>query len=232
MWNSSLPSSLNFIDSSFIVRSVINFKFIFICLVKWVEAQFPTWISSFLELLVAITILYWSTLEHLLSQLTVYVRAHLWNMCMHTTLLQSCPTLCKSMDCSLPGSSAHGILQARILKWVTMPSSRESSQLSDQTCGSCIAGGFFTPEPPGKPLYGYFILLIYVPVLKSILYCLDDCGFIMNLEIKEKVLKICSFKKFSLGYLKSLAFWFKSQNQLAYFCHKAVWIFTRISLKR
>ena len=36
---------------------------------------------------------------------------------MHTKLLQSCPTLCNPMDCSLPGSSVHGILQARILEW-------------------------------------------------------------------------------------------------------------------
>ena len=100
--------------------------------------------------------------------------------CIHAQLLQSYLTLCKPMDCSLPGSSAHLILQARILKWVAMPSSREFSQPSGRTCSSCIAGGFFTPEPPGKPLYGYFILLIYVPVLKSILYCPDDCGFIMT----------------------------------------------------
>ena len=38
-----------------------------------------------------------------------------------------CLTLCESMDCSLPGSSVHGILQARILKWVAVPSSRGSS---------------------------------------------------------------------------------------------------------
>ena len=58
------------------------------------------------------------------------------------------------MDYSWPGSSVHEILQARILEWVAMPSSRGSSQPRDQThvsCGSCIAGGFFTPEPPGKP---------------------------------------------------------------------------------
>ena len=42
-------------------------------------------------------------------------------------LLQSCPTLCDPMDCSPPGSSAHGVIQARILKWVAMPSSRGSS---------------------------------------------------------------------------------------------------------
>ena len=41
--------------------------------------------------------------------------------------LRSCPTLCNPMDCSPPGSSVHGILQARVLEWVAMPSSRESS---------------------------------------------------------------------------------------------------------
>ena len=44
-----------------------------------------------------------------------------------------------------------GILQARILEWVAMPSSRGSSQARDQTQVSHIAGGFFTIEPPGKP---------------------------------------------------------------------------------
>ena len=40
---------------------------------------------------------------------------------------QSCPTLCNLMDCSLSGSSVHGILRARILEWVVMPSSKGSS---------------------------------------------------------------------------------------------------------
>ena len=44
---------------------------------------------------------------------------------------QSCPTLFHPMDCSLPGSSVHGILQAGILEWVAMPSSRRSSQPRD-----------------------------------------------------------------------------------------------------
>jgi len=57
---------------------------------------------------------------------------------------QSCPTLCDLMDCSLPGSSVHGILQTRILEWVAVPFSRGSSQPRDQTHASCIAGGFFT----------------------------------------------------------------------------------------
>ena len=72
--------------------------------------------------------------------------------------LQPFPTLCDPMDCSPPSSSVHGILQARIREWVAVPSSRESSWLRDQTylsCGSCMAGRFFTSEPPGKPLIGY-----------------------------------------------------------------------------
>ena len=52
-----------------------------------------------------------------------------------------------SVDCSLPGSSVHGICQAIILKWIAMPSSKKSSQPSNWThisCVSCIAGGLFT----------------------------------------------------------------------------------------
>ena len=52
---------------------------------------------------------------------------------------QSCLTLCDPMDYIV-----HGILQARILKWVAFPFSRGSSQPRDQTQVSCIAGGFFT----------------------------------------------------------------------------------------
>ena len=58
------------------------------------------------------------------------------------------------MDYSPPGSSVHGISQARILEWVAISSSRESSQIRDQTRVSCTAGGFFTTEPPGKPACG------------------------------------------------------------------------------
>ena len=57
---------------------------------------------------------------------------------------QSCLTLSDPMDCSPPGSSVHGILQSRILEWVAMPSSRESSQPRDQTQVFRTAGGFFT----------------------------------------------------------------------------------------
>ena len=60
-----------------------------------------------------------------------------WHLCLgfYNVYVFSClcPTLCDPMDCSPPGSSAHGILQARILEWVAMPSSRGSSWSGDQT---------------------------------------------------------------------------------------------------
>ena len=64
-----------------------------------------------------------------------------------------CPTLCDPIFCSPPGSSVHGILQARILESVAMPFSRGSSTPRDQTHISCVpalAGRFFTTAPPGK----------------------------------------------------------------------------------
>ena len=58
--------------------------------------------------------------------------------------LQMCPTLSDPMDCSLPGSSVHGILQARILEWVAMPSSKGSSRPRDRTQVSHVSCRFFT----------------------------------------------------------------------------------------
>ena len=63
---------------------------------------------------------------------------------------QTYPTLCDPMDCHPRGSSVHGILQARVLKWVSMPSSRRSSRATDQTQVSRIAGGFFTVQATRK----------------------------------------------------------------------------------
>ena len=57
---------------------------------------------------------------------------------------QSCPALCNLMDCSPPGSSVHGSLQARRLEWVAMPFCRGSSWPGDWTQVSHIAGRHFT----------------------------------------------------------------------------------------
>ena len=68
---------------------------------------------------------------------------------------QSCPTLWDPLDCSLPGSSVHGIFQARVLEWFAISFSRGSFWLRDQTQVSCIAGRCFilwaTREAQVKP---------------------------------------------------------------------------------
>ena len=56
------------------------------------------------------------------------------------------------MDCSPPGSSVHGILQARILQWVAISFSSGFSQPRDWTHVSCIGRWVFTTEPQGEPL--------------------------------------------------------------------------------
>ena len=62
-----------------------------------------------------------------------------------------CPTLCDPKDCSPPGSSVHGILQARIPEWGAVSFSRGSSWPRDRTWVSCTAGRFFAVWAPGKP---------------------------------------------------------------------------------
>ena len=71
------------------------------------------------------------------------------------SVAQLCPTLCDPMDCSPPGSSVRGILQATILKWVAMPSSRGSSDPGIEPMSlisPAMAGrSFYHQQPCGKP---------------------------------------------------------------------------------
>ena len=79
---------------------------------------------------------------HLSTPVHVYPYIHVGTSFLLVT--QSCPTLCNLMDCNPPGSSVHGILQARILEWIAIPFFRGSSWPRDWTQVSCAAGGFFT----------------------------------------------------------------------------------------
>ena len=71
-------------------------------------------------------------------------------ICMHAHSLWSCPALCTLMDCNPPGSSVHGVLQAKMQERIAVPSSKGSSKPRDQTCVSHTIGTFFTIEPLGK----------------------------------------------------------------------------------
>ena len=64
---------------------------------------------------------------------------------------QLCQTLCDPMNYSLPGSSVHGILQARILEWVAISFSRGSSQPGINSGSPALQADSLQSEPPGKP---------------------------------------------------------------------------------
>ena len=65
---------------------------------------------------------------------------------------QSCPILCDPLDCSPPGASVHGILQATILEWVALLRRLfPTPGIELLSLAACIGSGFFTTGPPGKP---------------------------------------------------------------------------------
>ena len=63
---------------------------------------------------------------------------------------QSCPTLCDHMDCSPPGSSVHGILQARILEWVAISSPGDLPDPGIEPRSPALQADTLTSEPPGR----------------------------------------------------------------------------------
>ena len=112
----------------------------------------------------------------------LWIRGHHSNMWSDNEVLvaQSCPTLCKPMDCSPPGSSVYGFLQARILKWIAIPFSRGSSRSRDQTRGSSISGRFFTIWATGKILR--FNPKIYLGLNKIKLFIVSLCINVFSLK--------------------------------------------------
>ena len=104
------------------------------------------------------------------------------------------------MDCSLPGSTVHGILKARILEWVAISISRGSSCLRDWTCVSCIADSFFTVWATRRAQYISIIIIldgfgglgesICVNILVPSLFCTSGFENISHLKKKKKAVII------------------------------------------
>ena len=111
-------------------------------------------------------------------------------------VVQLCPTLCDPMDCSPPGSSTRGILQARIPEWVAIPLFRASSQTRDQARVSHIADRFFTisaiREAPiiciSKSIRGNF----YCVSLLSLLLCFTT-QLLVKITVTQRLVSVsCS----------------------------------------
>ena len=74
-----------------------------------------------------------------------------WKCKVKVLVAQACPTLCDPMDCSLPGSSVHGILQTKILKWVAFHSPRDFPNPGTEPRSPALQADSLLSEPPGKP---------------------------------------------------------------------------------
>ena len=83
-----------------------------------------------------------------LSLTYCWVKKKSCRICMLCLVTQSCPTLCDPKDCSPPGSSAHGVLQARVLAWTATLSSRGSSW-GIKPRSPTLQADFWPSEPPG-----------------------------------------------------------------------------------
>ena len=104
-------------------------------------------------------------------------------VCVCVLVIQSCSTLCNPMGYNSLGFSVHGILQVRILEWVTIPFPRGSSQLRDQTQVSLRADSLLS-EPPGKPR-----VIMCCAVLSHLVFSNslqpNDCSTPANREAQE-----------------------------------------------
>ena len=78
------------------------------------------------------------------------------NFIIYSEVAQSCPTLCDPMDCSPPGSSIHGIFQARVLEWGAISFYRESSQPRDRTLVSRITGRYHLSHQGSLIMYAKY----------------------------------------------------------------------------
>ena len=73
-------------------------------------------------------------------------------MCSESEVTQSCPTLCDPLDCSPPGSSVHGVLQARILEWVPISFSGDLPDPGMEAVSPALQADALLSEPPGRSL--------------------------------------------------------------------------------
>ena len=93
-----------------------------------------------------------------------------WKRCLLYLVAQSCPTLCDPIDGSPPGSSVHGIPQARILEWVAISFPRGSSQPGIELRSPSLQADSLPSEPPGKLIITSYNVLIYIHLCLSLIF--------------------------------------------------------------
>ena len=120
-----------------------------------------------------------------------YAHCGLLTVCVWTMLVtQSCPTLCDPTNCSPPGFSVHGILQARILEWIAIPFSRGTSKPRDRTLFSCLKGRFFTVWATGEVSGGLLHIFLYIYVYTCI--CVYASIWVWHLLVAQSCPTLCN----------------------------------------
>ena len=124
-------------------------------------------------------------------------------LCVFVFCARLCPNLCNPMDCSLPGSSVHGIFQARILEWVAISSPKESSPTRVEP-GSLVSpalvGRFFTTELPGKPLLHVIIPNFKIVVRKKVPWAHNRHSIVLTLKVSRVSWKDGFWRRESLNW--------------------------------
>ena len=136
--------------------------------------------------------------------------------CVRGKLLQSCPTLCDPMGYSLPVSSVHGILQARIQEWVAKPSSRDSSWPREWTQVLCLLHwqvGSLPLVPPGKPALPWLHAMTGSCFLIKICFQTKDILSIILYKWFLRVNYFLSFTRCTKSYSKAILYWFYTESQ-------------------
>ena len=119
-----------------------------------------------------------------------------WNFKSETEVAKSCPTLCDPMDCSLPGSSVHGIFQARVLEWVAISFSKNFKK--DAPFSITILSGF------GKKMESLIQSSMEQPLLNTL------GGFLKQLNVQQHYIRAITF----LGVCP----WAKKTNTSVHHC--------------
>ena len=154
----------------------------------------------------------------------VCMSIHINSVKLEIEVLVAQSTLCNPMDCSPPGSSVHGILQARILEWVAISSSRGSSRSRDWTRVSCTAGRFITIKPHSfKILFSKILNILCV-----FLFCKCRNYKPSKIHFLSFFNSLWSFvlrggNGTTVGQNYSLFLKNRSTNRLVFLCHYCSW---------
>ena len=153
-----------------------------------------------------------------------------WISHVHAKSLLSCPALCNLMDCSPPGTSAHGILQARILEWIAMPSSRGSSQPRDWTWSPASRQLLYHLGSPSQSyIYTYIpFLLNFLPIWVTtvwiefpVLY--SRFSLVIYFIHSTVYMGLCEFFFFWLKYIKNTHIHKINNHEILIGSHLCVW---------